>query len=431
MGFDTMNKLAFGSSLALALAGTAMPAAAQEAGDIVVRVAGARTELVDEGDIRVNGALDPTAGYATRSAYHGIVGGTWFPIRGIGLDASISTPATTNNIPAGSLAGTPNLGDDEFVLATVGARLQPFRGRVSPYVAGGIQFQITTAERDGLGVNLDIPSASGPFVEGGVEFRLTPRFGLFAAVRKAWYDTNASGLLPLDPSFTNFAQVNARAQLDPLTYMIGTSIHFGRGAEGEGAEAIVPDTTHWLIRAGITSLRLRDRVELVVGGNELNGEDLSTFEHVTPTVQIAYFFLPHVAANLTLGFPPSIDVYGGGTIGGLPQLGRVQYGPCALTVQYHPWRDGRVRPYVGIGASYMIVFGTEDGAFENLEVSNDWGLAFEAGAELVVTNEWGVFVDVKHALLRPTATGTFQGDAVVGQTRLDPWAFSAGVALHF
>jgi outer membrane protein W len=42
-----------------------------------------------------------------------------------------------------------------------------------------------------------------------------------------------------------------------------------------------------------------------------------------------------------------------------------------------------------------------------------------------------MFVDVKKALLRPRSTGIFEGMPVVGKTRLDPWAFTAGAAFHF
>ena len=57
--------------------------------------------------------------------------------------------------------------------------------------------------------------------------RLGPRWGLFASVRKAWYHTEASGLLPTDATFTNFAQVNATAELDPVTVQVGLLTRFG------------------------------------------------------------------------------------------------------------------------------------------------------------------------------------------------------------
>jgi outer membrane protein len=148
-------------------------------------------------------------------------------------------------------------------------------------------------------------------------------------------------------------------------------------------------------------------------------------------VQIGYFIVPHIAINATLGLPPKIDIFGGGTIGALPKLGRVTYGPTALTLQYHPLRHGRIRPYIGAGLSYMIVFGTEDGAFKDLKVGNDLAPAFEVGSDFMIGRNWGMFLDVKKALLRPRSTGTFNGMAVEGKTRLDPWAFSGGVSFHF
>ena len=414
-------------SLALLVAA---PALAQQPGDIVVRAGGARTKLVDQGEIRVNGVADPAADYKTRATYHGVLSASYFPIRGVAIDASISSPATTNNIPAGNLAGTPNLGDDEFVLGSVGARFQPLVGQFSPYVSAGLQKQFTTQERDGLGVNLNIPSTHGPYLEGGVEFNVNHRWGLFASVRKAWYHTNASGLLPTDATFTNFVEVDARAVLDPLTIQAGLLTRFNR-SDKSNAEDLTAYDSRWVVRAGISNLSLADKIDLNVGGAPFAGAGLSTFEHQTPTVQVGYMVTPNVAVNATLGLPPTIDVFGGGTIGALPKLGKVTYGPTALTLQYHPVRSGWVRPYVGAGLSYMIVFDTEDGAFEDLKVGNDLGWALEAGSDFMVTRRWGMFVDVKKAALRPKSTGTFMGAEVVGKTRLDPWAFTGGAVFKF
>ncbi|MDB5721938.1 MAG: OmpW family protein, partial [Alphaproteobacteria bacterium] len=155
------------------------PAAAQEAGDAYVRVGASRTKLVDKGEIRVGGTLDPNAGYSTRPTYHGTLTAGYFLVDRIAVEASISTPATTNNIPTGSIAGTPNLGDDEFVMATLGASVHPIKGPISPYVGGGIIAAFTTQQRDGLAVGLNVPNAHGPYVQAGVDFALSQRFGLF------------------------------------------------------------------------------------------------------------------------------------------------------------------------------------------------------------------------------------------------------------
>ena len=197
------------------------------------------------------------------------------------------------------------------------------------------------------------------------------------------------------------------------------------------AAALAQDAGDGYVRASIARTKLVDKVDLNVGGAPFPGAGLSTFEHQTVSLQATRFLLPNIAVNATLGFPPTIDIYGAGSIGAVPKLGKVTYGPTALTVQYHPLRKGVFRPYVGAGASYLIVFGTKDGAFTNLEVDNDLGFAFEAGAEIMFQKNMGLFLDVKKTLLRPETRGVFSGMNVVGQTRLDPWAFSGGVSFHF
>lgn len=407
------------------------PALAQDQGDAFVRVGAARTKLVDKGIIKENGVVDPAADYKTRDTFHGVLTGGYYIVDHVALEASISTPATTNNIPAGSLAGTPNLGDDEFTMVTIGASLHPFKGQVSPYVGGGFVRHFTTQERDALAVNLNIPNADGPYIQAGVDVAVSDRWGVFAEVRKAFYHTNASGLLPLDATFTNFAKVDAKAELDPLTIQLGLTARFGKASASESSQQITSDDTKWVVRAGLTNLSLADKVKLSVGGAPYPGAGLSTFEHHTVSIQVGRFLTPNIAINATLGFPPSIDIFGAGSIGALPKLGEVTYGPTMLTLQYHPTRSGRIRPYVGVGASYMIVFGTKDGAFRNLRVNDDLGFAFEAGTEIMVNQRMAIFADVKKAMLRPTSFGTFAGAPVVGKTRLDPWAFSGGMAFHF
>ena len=313
-------------------------------------------------------------------------------------------------------------------MGTLGASLHPLSGPVRPYAGGGWAFHFTTQQRDGLAVGLDIEHTGGPYVNGGIKVGVTPRLDVFADVRKSWYTTAASGRLPLDATYTSFADVDANAQLDPLTVQLGLSARFGAaGDEGAGE---VPDRAagDFLVKLGVTNLRLADEIDLMVGGAPFAGAGLSTFEHQTISAQFAYFFTDTIAFNATLGFPPTISIYGAGSIGALPRLGKATYGPTAVTVQWHPVPTGRVRPYVGVGASYMIMFDTQDGAFEDLRVGNDLGFAFEAGVDFPFSNGSSLFLDVKKALLRPTATGSFGGAAVVGATRLDPWAFTAGVS---
>ena len=412
---------------AAAVALISASAAAQQAGELDVQASIARTKLADKGEIFENSVQDPAAAYSTRETYHQIVGVSYFPVNHIAIDASISTPATTDNEPAGSLAGTPNLGDDEFVLGTIGASVHPFSGAIRPYVGGGLALQFTTQERDGLAVGLNVPNAHGPYANAGVKFALGKRLDVFVDARKAWYTTRASGKLPLDATYTTFADVVANARLDPFTVQLGLSTRFGAAGD-DNAPVRDRQAGDFVVKLGVTSLSLADKIDLMVGGAPYPGAGLSTRAHQTASAQFAYFFTDTLAANATLGFPPTIKIFGAGSIGALPMLGKTTYGPTALTLQWHPVKSGRVRPYLGVGASYMIVFDSQDGAFQNLHIDNDLAPAFEAGVDMPFTDRMGLFLDAKKALLRPRSTGTFQGLAVEGQTRLDPWALTVGVS---
>ena len=258
---------------------------------------------------------------------------------------------------------------------------------------------------------------------------MSDRWGFFAEARKAWYHTNASGLLPLDATYTSFAEWTANAELDPLTFQVGLTPGLA-GWRRSGELRSAPTRRKWTLRGGLTSLRLADKIDLWSAVRPFPARACRP-SSIDRLAAGRHFLTPNIAINATLGFPPTIEHLWGGHIGALPKLGKVTYGPTVLTVQCHPTRSGRIRPYVGVGASYMIVFDTKDGAFEDLEVDNDLALAFEAGTEIMINSRWAIFADVKKALLRPRTYGSFGGAAVVGDTRLDPWAFSGGVAFHF
>ena len=187
----------------------------------------------------------------------------------------------------------------------------------------------------------------------------------------------------------------------------------------------------WFVRGGVTRLKLADKIQLNFAGAPVPGADIHTPPHYTPTVQVGRYFTDHLAIALTVGLPPHISIYGRGALQPFGKLAETTYGPAVLTVQYHPVKKGPVRPYVGVGASYMIIFSTQDAAFQNVSIKNDLAPALEGGTDVMLNRRFGIFFDVKKAFLRTTANGTFGGAPVVGKVKLDPWALTAGVAFHF
>ena len=141
--------------------------------DFYARLGVARIKLADDGPIFLNGVQDPNADYETPEDW--ILSGElgWFVHPRFALQVSATTPATTSNIPAGSLAGLPNLGDDSFSIFTLTGNFHPLRGGpVSPYVGAGLAWHHTWDTDDGLAANLRIGDAVGPVVQAGVEVPL-------------------------------------------------------------------------------------------------------------------------------------------------------------------------------------------------------------------------------------------------------------------
>ena len=137
------------------------------------------------------------------------------------------------------------------------------------------------------------------------------------------------------------------------------------------------------------------------------------------------------STSLTVGLPPRAEIEGAGSLQGVGRLANIDYGPAALTLQYHPMRGGRIDPYVGAGVAYMLVTNTQDGLMLDCEVENDFGTALQAGVNIGVTEKFGVYVDVKKAFLTTQATGTVFGQETVADVVLDPFVISAGASFSF
>lgn len=187
----------------------------------------------------------------------------------------------------------------------------------------------------------------------------------------------------------------------------------------------------WFVHLGPGRLALVDKAEMRAAGTEIPGAAIDSEAQLTGIVEIGRFVTPAVAVSLTLGGPPVVEIDGAGSIEGLGRLADVRYGPSALTVQYHPVRNGRFQPYLGVGVTYMHIFDTDDRALTDVEVDDDIGPLVQAGAEYWIGERWGIFADVKKGWLRSRATGSLGGAPIEADIKLDPFVLNAGVAFRF
>jgi outer membrane protein len=113
--------------------------------------------------------------------------------------------------------------------------------------------------------------------------------------------------------------------------------------------------------------------------------------------------------------------------------------PPTLTLQYHFAPDGGIRPYVGAGLNYTIFYKERAaGSLENalgptdVSLSNSFGWALQAGADIPLNESLFVNFDVKYIDMDTTARLTTTA-AGVQQVRVDinPIIVGVGIGMRF
>jgi outer membrane protein W len=209
-------------SAALAASILATPASAQSdaQSDTFVRLGVAHIDLADNGPVFVNGVQDPSADYTTDKDWVGSIEIGHFVHSNVAVRFAGTTPAKTFNLPAGSLAGTPNLFNDTSSNFTLTATWHPLRGQIfSPYVGGGIGLNKIWKTEERLATDVKLGDSHGPVIQAGVEIDVNDRFGVYFDAKKGFWSADASGFLgPL--------RITAEAELDPVILQAGVLFRF-------------------------------------------------------------------------------------------------------------------------------------------------------------------------------------------------------------
>lgn len=154
---------------------------------------------------------------------------------------------------------------------------------------------------------------------------------------------------------------------------------------------------------------------------------------------LSYLVTDHVAVELLAATPFThrIGVKGLGAIDG--RFGEAQQLPPTLSVQYFPLdASSKLQPYVGAGVNYTTFFNEKlsdrqhANGFSQLELSDSWGLALQAGVDYMLTDRlvlnaavWRIDLNTE-ATARHSALGKVKVDVDV-----DPWVYMIGIGYKF
>lgn len=204
-----------------------------------------------------------------------------------------------------------------------------------------------------------------------------------------------------------------------------------------------------IVRAGAITVNPKaDSGSVKVDRGPLNGADLHGKATMSSDTQLglnfAYMITNNIGIELLAATPFEHDVKLKNTT--LPQangkLGTLKHLPPTLSVVYYPLDAKSVfQPYVGAGINYTWIFDEHIGSrakaegFDNFRAKNSWGLAWQVGADYMLTDKLMINAQVRYIDINTRAY--VNNDAVTAGTRakvnvdVDPMVYMVGLGYKF
>ena len=206
------------------------------------------------------------------------------------------------------------------------------------------------------------------------------------------------------------------------------------------------DQGDWLVRLrGIGIVPDDSSTSISLGGTELVGSGVEVDSAIVPELDITYMVTDHIGVEIIAGIANhDVNLTGpGAALGGLGltdgfKLFDTWVLPPTVTAQYHFMPSNNIRPYIGFGVNYTATLW--DDATDSLEAAvgpvnvnstNSWGWAAQAGVDIDWKNNWYFNIDLKYidfdsqASLE-TTPGTLRVDVDI-----DPFVIGAGIGYRF
>jgi len=204
-----------------------------------------------------------------------------------------------------------------------------------------------------------------------------------------------------------------------------------------------------ILRAGAITVNPKDDSSSVkVDQGPLAGANLGGKATLNSDTQLglnfAYMITNNWGIELLAATPFEHDVKLKGTALGKAngKLGSLKHLPPTLSVVYYPL-DGKsaFQPYVGAGINYTWIYDehvssqAQANGFSNFKASNSWGMAFQVGADYMITDN--IMLNAQLRYIDIDTRATVENDAVAPGTRarvnvdVDPFIYMVGLGYKF
>ncbi|WP_191966107.1 OmpW/AlkL family protein [Oryzomonas japonica] len=154
----------------------------------------------------------------------------------------------------------------------------------------------------------------------------------------------------------------------------------------------------------------------------LKGANVKVSDDIIPELDLEYFFLRNVSAELIAGVTRN-DIKVNNSFAGSTWLL-----PPTLTVKYHPLAGNTISPYVGFGVNVIFPFNSKlNGADPGFQIDNSVGWAAQAGVDFKLKDNLYFNIDYKY--LNADTKMTIAGNKY--DLDLNPHLFGIGVGYRF
>ena len=194
-----------------------------------------------------------------------------------------------------------------------------------------------------------------------------------------------------------------------------------------------------IVRAGaITVAPNEDSGSVHVGGAPQTGTKATLDSDTQLGLNFAYMVTDHVGIELLAATPfsHSVGVKGLGALDG--KLGEIKHLPPTLSAVYYPMESASAfQPYVGLGINYTWFFDTEltseaEGkTFNGLDMKDSWGLAYQVGADYMLTDNIMLNAQVRYIDIDTTGTTHAGPTKVDVDVDVDPFVYMVGLGYKF
>lgn len=196
----------------------------------------------------------------------------------------------------------------------------------------------------------------------------------------------------------------------------------------------------WIVKGGIANVDPDGSSgPIVIGGMPQAGTGVSVDSAPTVYINLGYAFTDNLVVEVLGDITSKHDVNATGNLAALGKIVEVKTLPPTVTLQWHFSPNGRFQPYIGAGLNYTNFLSEKTtgslnnalGGPSSVSLDSSWGLALQAGADIMLNDKWFLNFNLYWIDIDTTAKISSPAGPVSVDVGVDPWVYGIGIGTTF